>query len=172
MPLDLVRLNASGIVGAFTMQISVKLFAAGTLILGLSFFVPQPALATTVSCSVKDKKFVCAENSKDNAAVFAALAAPLTADNIKAVSKKGKIFADNKERELYRLSLERARKAAMNHADRAFHQMKRRKLSTKDYEIVRGKFNMAVEHYRAALELYHAQAWYSASRDKNAEGSD
>ena len=121
------------------------------------------------ACSITDKLFVCGE-AKTRAEIFAAMVNPKTLEAIQSAERGDRIFETGMEREAFRRSLEKNRRAMRAHANRAFRKYRRRKMSGEDYAKVRADYELGVEHYRAALRIFREEIWFR-SEPKNADAS-
>ena len=145
------------------MKMFLKIFASMALLATLS--LSSPAFAEGETCSVVERRLVCADGSKDIAKIAMAMANPETKSNIISAGPGHVTLAGGKEREKFRVSVERARKAMQRHADRQFRKYRRRKISAEDYEAVRVQFESGMENYFEAIKLYRQTRWFGPEKN-------
>jgi len=143
-----------------------------SLVWAAALIAPQWANAATDSCSVEERRLVCADGSKSNSMIAKAFASPQTMENLKSAGPGQELLADGGEREKFRLSLEKARKALKRYSDKQFRLYRRGKVSAEEYETVRAEFEAAMLNYNEGMKLYRANRWFSASPDRYAEGGE
>lgn len=128
--------------------------------------------ANEYSCSVKERRLICADGAKNTGIVAAAMANPVTIDNINNAERGDRLLADPAERERYRRSVERAHKRIIRHVDRMQRRFKRNRLSKDDWEFMKQRYQDGLKTYHAAMSLYHAKEWFSDTMDEQAEGDE
>ncbi len=138
----------------------------------ISMATASHAADNPYSCNVVDLRFVCADGEKNTGVVSAAMANPVTIENINKQERGDRLLADPVQRELYRRSVERAHKRIRQHVDRMQRRYKRRRLSEDDWEFMKQRYEIGLKTYHAAMSLYHAKEWFSETIDEQAEGDE
>ena len=142
-------------------------------LLGITLFVGvSQASEEATACTIKDVVLVCASSTRDRAEIMDAMADPRSLQNITKAKEENLLFPRARDRETFRKSLERNRAAALRHGRRLARQHRRGRLSVEEYQEVRSKLEAGLVLYRAGLDLYRQQVWFSKRPSRFADPSE
>ena len=120
-------------------------------------------------CKIDAVELACASSLKDRATIMEAMANPNSLNTIKDAQANNLLFPKAIDRETFRKSLERNRAAALRHGRAMQRAHRRGKLDAEQYLEVRAKLEKGLILYRAGLDLYRQQVWFSKRRSRFAD---
>ncbi len=137
---------------------SVSLLLSAVCVSGM--LVMPAASQEARACALEDGKMVCAKDTKDTQAIFAAMANPASLAYFEDLRRAQLVTIRRDKREAFRRSLERNHRAMRTHARRQERKYRRGKLSAEEYQAVRNSYNQGIMTYRSAFNLYRETIWF------------
>ena len=120
-------------------------------------------------CKIDAVELLCASSLKDRATIMEAMANPNSLTTIKEAQANNLLFPKAIDRETFRKSLKKNRAAALRHGRAMQRAHRRGKLDAEQYLEVRSKLEKGLILYRAGLDLYRQQVWFSKRRSRFAD---
>ena len=116
-------------------------------------------------CKLEGVRLLCPQKG-DDLTTLDAMAHPKSHALLADLPDRPSLYANLKEREEFRLSLESNRKAVQKCANRALVKLKRRRMSQAEFDHVKTKYQAALDTYWAGMAHYWSAGWFSDGQEQ------